>query len=161
MEWIARAPQMKDLTLFIERVRACFEYDFSLLERETYNWIHRAAGLATSCKVNIQMRKPYFDLNQNNVLGWLRILPLDHSLIITTAKEFASVLKQNFKYTVTNASTSASTDFVSFLFLSSEIWIDNDPGQCNARSVDLEWSLCRASNLRLMHRNPRVASILR
>ncbi|KAJ7668311.1 hypothetical protein B0H17DRAFT_949810, partial [Mycena rosella] len=79
MQWLVRAPTSDTLVAFAERVKRCFE----------------AAALATSCEIKMKFAAPYFDLNQNSVLG----------------QEFSDVVRQNYGM-VTNAGAGyASTDF--------------------------------------------------
>ncbi|KAH9937760.1 aminoacylase 1-like protein 2 [Epithele typhae] len=53
MTWYVRAPTRAEVHVAVKRVTACFE----------------AAGLATGCKVDIQMGNTTYDLRQNTALG--------------------------------------------------------------------------------------------
>ncbi|KAJ7115957.1 hypothetical protein C8R44DRAFT_793745 [Mycena epipterygia] len=79
MHWIVRAPTRDDLIAFVERVKRCFE----------------AAALATSCEMKMDLEAPYFNLNQNQVLG----------------QEFTDVVLQNYGMVTYTGAGSASTDF--------------------------------------------------
>ncbi|KAJ7155410.1 amidohydrolase [Mycena crocata] len=79
MHWLVRAPTSNDLSAFVERVKHCFQ----------------AAALATGCEIKIKLAKPYFDLNQNPVLG----------------QEFTDVVMRRYSMVTTGTAGSASTDF--------------------------------------------------
>ncbi|KAJ7224215.1 hypothetical protein GGX14DRAFT_350602, partial [Mycena pura] len=79
MRWMVRAPRSSDLTAFVERVKNCFQ----------------AAALATSCEIKLKLGSPYYDLNQNQVLG----------------KEFSEVVMRRYDITTYTMAGSASTDF--------------------------------------------------
>ncbi|KAJ6555742.1 hypothetical protein B0H10DRAFT_1207258 [Mycena sp. CBHHK59/15] len=79
MRWMVRAPSPDELTAFVERVKRCFE----------------AAAHATSCEMNIDIALPYFNLNQNQVLG----------------REFSDVIMNRYGMSTTLKDGSASTDF--------------------------------------------------
>ncbi|KAJ7442270.1 hypothetical protein FB451DRAFT_1297611 [Mycena latifolia] len=79
MHWLVRAPTSDTLVAFVERVKRCFE----------------AAALATSCEMKMKLALPYFDLNQNEVLG----------------QEFSDVVQRKYGMITNSAAGSASTDF--------------------------------------------------
>ncbi|KAJ6591581.1 hypothetical protein DFH09DRAFT_178830 [Mycena vulgaris] len=79
MHWLVRAPTSDLLAAFVERVQRCFQ----------------AAALATSCEIKMKLAPPYFDLNQNQVLG----------------QEFSDVVMDRYNMTTNQKAGSASTDF--------------------------------------------------
>ncbi|KAJ6518841.1 hypothetical protein C8R45DRAFT_1116577 [Mycena sanguinolenta] len=79
MHWLVRAPTSSDLAAFVERVKKCFE----------------AAALATSCEMKLHFEHPYWDLNQNQVLG----------------QEFSDVVMKRYGMITSTGTGSASTDF--------------------------------------------------
>ncbi|KAF7370574.1 Aminoacylase 1-like protein 2 [Mycena sanguinolenta] len=79
MHWLVRAPTSSDLAAFVERVKNCFE----------------AAALATSCEMKLHFEHPYWDLNQNQVLG----------------QEFSDIVMKRYGIITSTGIGSASTDF--------------------------------------------------
>ncbi|KAF8347836.1 hypothetical protein F5887DRAFT_954361 [Amanita rubescens] len=79
MIWIVRAPTHAELTPLVERAKHCFE----------------AAAHATACRMNLQFRPIYYDLNQNDVL----------------AQAFADVVRDRYGSSSARVTSSASTDF--------------------------------------------------
>ncbi|KAG2011851.1 aminoacylase 1-like protein 2 [Coprinopsis cinerea AmutBmut pab1-1] len=81
MRWLVRAPTSMELKDLVQRVKNCFQ----------------AAGMATSCSVDLKTELPYYDLRQNTVL----------------AQYFSDVVSARYGVQTTDAGTTASTDFVS------------------------------------------------
>lgn len=79
MSWLVRAPTYAELKVFVERVKNCL----------------LAAALATGCRVDLKLDKPYFDLRQNPVL----------------AQNFADIIGNRYGVIAHTNATSASTDF--------------------------------------------------
>ena len=76
--------------------------------------ISRAAALATGCKIKLTYGVLYYDLRQNAVLGELiGSSHLSAFLKRPVAEEFADVIGSRYGYSTNEASTTASTDFVS------------------------------------------------
>ncbi|PFH51825.1 hypothetical protein AMATHDRAFT_74704 [Amanita thiersii Skay4041] len=79
MRWLVRAPTYAELVPLVERAKNCFN----------------GAALATSCTINLNSGRAYYELNQNDVL----------------AQEFADIVGSRYGMLSTTVSSSASTDF--------------------------------------------------
>ncbi|TEB36562.1 hypothetical protein FA13DRAFT_1622993 [Coprinellus micaceus] len=79
MRWLVRSPTHTELSSLVRRAKNCFE----------------AASLATSCTLKVTADQPYYDLQQNSVLG----------------QAFADIVGGRYGVQTTTAGTTASTDF--------------------------------------------------
>ncbi|KAF5338342.1 hypothetical protein D9611_012459 [Ephemerocybe angulata] len=79
MRWLVRSPTYAELLPLVKRAKNCFE----------------AAATATSCVCKVTAERPYYDLQQNRVLG----------------NAFADIVGNRYGVQTTQAGTTASTDF--------------------------------------------------
>ncbi|RXW21660.1 hypothetical protein EST38_g4189 [Candolleomyces aberdarensis] len=98
MRWLVRARNAAELTSLVPRVRNCFE----------------AAALATSCRCEVTADRPYYDLQQNHVLGAASFMNFVHrstGLIVLLGRAFADIVGTRYGIQTTEAGSTASTDF--------------------------------------------------
>lgn len=78
------------------------------------DYISRAAALATSCKAEIKVGRPHYELKQNPALGKMTIHGIELSVIHhLTVQDFSNALT-HVGLDWADAEAKASTDFVSF-----------------------------------------------
>ncbi|KAJ2930843.1 hypothetical protein H1R20_g6258, partial [Candolleomyces eurysporus] len=75
---------------------------------------HAAAALATSCRCEVTADRPYYDLQQNHVLGaasFMNFVYRSTGLIVLLGRAFADIVGTRYGIQTTEAGSTASTDF--------------------------------------------------